>query len=1736
MGKNEVDVYNGGLNIFSPHIPLDPMHDIKHYYTIVLITDNGLQYPFYIDYNKLYNIEHESDVYYYNFAKPVFKNSSNSDYKFYIKGTYGDKHQIDLFDIKNKNEAFFKLPSKKLLISNSYDIICEVNGVRYFRGNFPVLPKNYIDFAINYQDLGENLKVQVKPKFATCTLDKVSIYYNGYLIREEKRNKLDITKVIRELNFYIPASGFNKDNAFKIKYLASESKVSSDSFIEKELELSFSEKKEEIEIYDFKQTYSFDNDNLFISWKNKSESEMSYLIKLGTKEYLTKDNCLNIENFSSLNNNQAEIKGVITCSNTKKNVSKNPVKLDFVVKNEVFVNSSNMFSPTIDYSKTIYCNKPYGKLKWSTPSFKHYARLKIETKLNESFLDEFSNPWIKDPILEKSVKEFDKKYNDYSKQYVYNFNEGKEVSKTPNDSTICYDITKGGWIEVVDSNTLEVPLWFNSSGSKYKVYLELFDSFNLFVGKSEVEFEVIDNEIGEIGIENFRINRNQPLQFGEAGTVGEFFKIDNPKPIDVRNSYSSEFKTFLGSPLTDKTNIDQKGVSLFYYLNTNEGDSVTINYNRTFNFYSMKLIFEKDGVEVYTAMHGVLGNNFEANVINIPKVKFKEEGEYKMKIQTFSSSGQASKIKEVSFFVHNERPEKPFVRLKADDYVQEGEEITINKKYFEIEVTNNDLSQKYAGWKFKETHFFFRTLETPFLQFADYIIQTDVSDGSIVFKNNTAIENGDYECKIVNYDYSGNASEPHIFKFKLRSEIKITPYSLFSNKPRQKMSWEIKKSQDSEGFYHFWRYSKDGITFNDYPPTKVESRYFPGNGDERVAKLELEWLSSENKFIEGFYKLVAYEFSRKHPDGQPEYEFVSDIVEVNEYSNPSNPIYSKSKTGEVAVFNKGTNVEWSYTSDLDKLVFETLHTEMINDNPDTPQIEKMEYKMILIEPHKKGTSANTYQFIVPQPTSVGNFTISGIATKAGITDKKEGVWEIRFITIDSFGNTNENRGYYTYFVSVVNRNPVINNATIANGNGSKYFGLYSDTIGYYLDYSYCYRDIENYDEFKDKFLISNCDVNFIENPFNTQYTSTVKIDDKNCISILSKLSDTDKTTHSRDGKYNVLLTVRDPLGRLSQQVDRNFFIDTTTDSSVFFINNNTFITKVVDLKAVAVDKVKTVYYKYSDLTPPKPEYDREEILKWEKVDASEIHVGDNSYFGIKIPSIEYKTDGRKTIYYSIEEDSGNLGKIEAYSFNVDTTNRLIPLFNYNNKIHFSPADEYVVIAWENTNEAVTDFEVKLNKIEINELGEIKITKCYAIQVDSVSTIIPIGPNEDSFISVGKDRQMVIKMDKDSVLMTGQYMLSVLGSNIYGTKEENQFVFQIDYTTPVDIAATIINNRITLDHNIITWESVRLADFYEVSYDGKIWIKTIDNKFFVNSDKLISDSTGVSYIHLRWKAKSGVYSETSKILLSVNLNKLKKPKVEYFEDSNVTENNNILKWNVVVEDPEIAAGLYYSFDKVKWHYKKITGRNNSIINDVVQYPAADGVYDVFVLTVDGDPSVNSFFNKSELVHSYVTVYAEPIPVPEFSNLTNGSTLKNPVKLFIENKKSNVRYYLYVNGKIVEEGYEISSSTYRKFDITCKAKKYGIERVIELLNDDDKFHVWSLCSEPYVIDINNSQIIVSIDHENTNMIIESTPSLTTKQVVLFKEKGNDNSKWNIIKKGDTLTLLKEWEFRVSTITVM
>ncbi|MGL5713193.1 MAG: hypothetical protein ACRCX2_09255, partial [Paraclostridium sp.] len=363
---------------------------------------------------------------------------------------------------------------------------------------------------------------------------------------------------------------------------------------------------------------------------------------------------------------------------------------------------------------------------------------------------------------------------------------------------------------------------------------------------------------------------------------------------------------------------------------------------------------------------------------------------------------------------------------------------------------------------------------------------------------------------------------------------------------------------------------------------------------------------------------------------------------------------------------------------------------------------------------------------------------------------------------------------------------------------------------------------------------------------------------------------------------------------------------------------------------------------------------------------------------------------------------------------------------------------------------------------------------------------------------------------------------------------NAFIFQIDNMSLEDISFNVQNNKITLDSNLITWEYVRMASYYEVSYDGKSWIKTMENRFFINSDLLMKDSEGITNIFLRWKSKTGVYSQVSKIRLNISMKKVLDPIIEFYT-TEVTDKNHILKWNVKVEEPENVNGIYYSFDKEKWHYQRVRGVDNFIVNDEVQYPVSDGTYDIFVVLADDNPDETTFFNKSNLVHSFAKVFAEEIEKPIFTNVKNGNHLSMPTRLFIENKIPGVKYFILVNDVNVEEGYEISSSTLKRFNIEVKAKKDGLEKIYDILSKEEQFHVWSLTTEKYIININNSKVIARVNSANADIEIESMPDMKMNQVILYREK-KVGSKWSTLRNGDSLSLLKEWEFHITSFSVI
>ena len=153
---------------------------------------------------------------------------------------------------------------------------------------------------------------------------------------------------------------------------------------------------------------------------------------------------------------------------------------------------------------------------------------------------------------------------------------------------------------------------------------------------------------------------------------------------------------------------------------------------------------------------------------------------------------------------------------------------------------------------------------------------------------------------------------------------------------------------------------------------------------------------------------------------------------------------------------------------MDNLIFETIHNEIVLDDAETPKVEGQYYKLQVIEP----STENKYECVLPGSTEVGMYTFDKIATKCNISNQTEGVWEIRFITIDKSGNDNSYKGYYTYLVNLVKRNPKITSASLNNSNGSEYFGLNSGILGMHVETN-CYEDISNFKDILKNLISQN---------------------------------------------------------------------------------------------------------------------------------------------------------------------------------------------------------------------------------------------------------------------------------------------------------------------------------------------------------------------------------------------------------------------------------------------------------------------------------------------------------------------------------------------------------------------------------------------------------------------------------------------------------------------------------------
>ncbi|MGL4999483.1 MAG: hypothetical protein ACRC5T_10990, partial [Cetobacterium sp.] len=232
-------------------------------------------------------------------------------------------------------------------------------------------------------------------------------------------------------------------------------------------------------------------------------------------------------------------------------------------------------------------------------------------------------------------------------------------------------------------------------------------------------------------------------------------------------------------------------------------------------------------------------------------------------------------------------------------------------------------------------------------------------------------------------------------------------------------------------------------------------------------------------------------------------------------------------------------------------------------------------------------------------------------------------------------------------------------------------------------------------------------------------------------------------------------------------------------------------------------------------------------------------------------------------------------------------------------------------------------------------------------------------------------------------------------------------------------------------------------------------------------------------------------------------------------------------------PEISTIINYSFDKENWNSIPVKGTINKFVDDRNNGEVADGIYDIFVTLSDGD--ILERENISEMTHAKTTIFNAKIPKPIFRNLLNGVTINRPEKLFISNKVEGVSYEIYVNDILVSEGYELSSSVQKKFNIVVEAFKDGINKKEYLITKEDEYYIWSLTTEDYIININNSQLVCSIIPGTTNITIKNLVGKRESQTILYRNK-TENSSWMILFPGDTLSLENEWEFNITSFNVV
>ena len=1718
----EINILEKDIDLLNFEFELNKLNNFYEYYKLEIINEEKV-FPLYIDFNLFYNIKQTEQIYFYEYEKEIETNSSNK-YIFYILGNYGDKHLINIIQ-KIGKKLMFRIPEKDKLKSEIYYIVIEKNGEKLIKDTFGLyLDSNPIKFLVNLEDFGSYYKCSINTKHKYGFIKNIDIQYDNKIINMQNNYGTYL---------FIPKTDFSKPIEIKIKATIRENYIDAEDEIKEFLIIKNLSSNKQISIDNFQSNYNFDIDTYQLSWNSNTLEETSYKLVIDNKhEIYCENNSIMLNNFSFYNNNLRNLKiDIYSGFNNIFYLIKT-----FYIDNPYFLNKSNNFTPEIDYSDYINTKEQEGLISWSTPNFTYYSLVKIKVNFYNNFLDENLKPWLslEQLALEKTCLEFEKIYPDEEKEYYYDFENNIYTLKGKyKNGSINYN-NNIDYVFLGQTNNIKLPKWFIDKNAKITFEVKILDYWKKECGYKKIEFG-IPTKSNKLLDEDFRIIRNQFLQFGEKGTIGYFNSLNNIGPLECEKFYSENNKTFLEEPLFDYINTDFNNNSLYFYFNNKSSKTIDLKFKRSSNHKLLKIKITKNNNIILEHTLKFLGNNFNDNIYKINRNKFNEEGEYIMSLTSVNPYNLDSEEKIVNFFVYNEKPKLPLFRIPLEQHKIENGKITINKKQFSIDIINNSKSERYAGWDFREVHFFFKTNDSQsvYNNYPDYLIQASKEYGTIRMTNITPFDVGNYKCKIIAYDYAGNPSDINEFEFNLIPEMIVRPEKELTNNIYEKFRWDIRKSENSDGYFYSLGYSPDGVQEYELQSfAKVNDSYYLNNPlDKEWTTLKLDWLKDGNKVKLGYYKLFVNEWNYRNENGVLKEDgtrllFESVPVIVNKIGNPSNPIYSKQIDKKVAVFNIRKSNEYSYTNDLDNLIFNTIHDEpIIDENPQGKSEEDIKgklYKITLMPPSKN----KTYSCRLPIPTQLGTYSFNNIATKCNITEQEEGVWELRFITRDAAGNINESNGYYSYKIILVKREPKIISVTPNTNNASEYFSLNSNSVSFNID-TFNYNDIVDINKNIDYFKVNNFKINFLSTPSNIQYSVNKISDEQNNVKVIDSITNDNKIKHDIDGRYLISFIAIDVLGRESYPIEKTFYIDTKLEYEIVFLNNDRFYKKNIELFASCSNNIKKIYYKFIE-KPSDVENDLSNNTNYKTATAETINFNNQNLYGFKTEINIFESTGYKYLAYWVQEESSNISQVQFYKFLINNSNKLIPIFDYDNKVYYSLNDKIVNITWNSTNEEVKTFEIKLDKIQKNNLGEYEIIESY-MPIANTNNFTSVGSGNNSFINIKEKKYFNLEFNDTTIVRSGIYKLTVKGHNIYNTIEENYFIFQIDYNKTIDLSNEIINNKISLQSNKLSWNYIDDAKSYQVSYDSKNWTDTVLNYFIIDEDKLIKDKFNRTFIYLRYINRIGIIQDYVKIEIFNNIKKIK-PAIIKTEDD-VLINNNKVTFTVEVPDVINSNFIYYSFDKVNWNVKEINGSLNYIDLNKTS-PIPDGVYDIFVILTDSNPISNPNYLKSEMVHKSVKLFAKEIEKPNFIDLQNGSLVLYPKNLYIENKHKDIHYYIYINGKKVNEGFELVSQTIREFNIEVKAKKIGRNELITLIKNGD-FKVNVSTGENYIIEIGNEKVVCNINSLDNTLEVINLNNLSKNQVVMFKYKNEEN--WKILTISTKLKLDDEYEFKIINFKV-